>query len=517
MMNLLPIKRALISVSDKTGIVEFAKQLRRWNVEIVSTGGTLQTLRTAGVNTKSVSDLTGFPEILDGRVKTLHPKIHAGLLAVSENPSHRQQLHDLDIELIDMVVVNLYPFEKTIAAKDVTLDQAIEEIDIGGPAMIRAAAKNFKYKTVVVNPAKYESIITELEQRQGMISEETRYLLAKEVFLHTSKYDTVISNFLISRNGSAAHHLPNTFSITVPKSEDLRYGENPHQEASLYGEFHRYFKQLHGKELSYNNIVDIQAAVELLEEFSEPTVVIIKHTNPCGVGSGSSLDEGYGKAFATDTKSAFGGIVAVNRLLDQTTAERIDKVFTEVIIAPEFKAETLEMLRRKKDRRLILQTRPVGSQQTYMIKNVAGGLLVQTADDISLVPEKLKVVTKRTPTKEEHASMMFAWKVATHVKSNAIVYARPDRTIGIGAGQMSRFDSSRIAALKAREAGLDMAGTAVASDAFFPFADGLLEAVKAGATAVIQPGGSVRDEEVIRAADENNIAMLFTGVRHFKH
>ncbi|MBI4546600.1 MAG: bifunctional phosphoribosylaminoimidazolecarboxamide formyltransferase/IMP cyclohydrolase [Ignavibacteriae bacterium] len=517
-MNPIPIKRALISVSDKTGILAFARQLQRWNIEIISTGGTLKTLQEAGIKATSISDVTGFPEILDGRVKTLHPKIHAGLLAVSDNPSHQKQLTELGIIPIDMVVVNLYPFEQTVSKNGISLDEAIEQIDIGGPTMLRSAAKNFKYKTVVVNPVRYESIIREIEKNNGSISEETRFELAKEVFQHTARYDTVISHYLTKKNGKTeVPELPSVFSVSLPKTEDLRYGENPHQHAALYGNFHQFFMKLHGKELSYNNIVDIQAAAELVEEFTEPTVVIIKHTNPCGVGSASTLAEAYSKAFATDTKSAFGGIVAMNRSIDNEVAHLIDKMFTEVIVASKFPVDVLEYLKKKKDRRLIQQSRALHNNKELLLKNVAGGVLVQTPDSIDIISEQLKVVTKRQPTDEERAAMMFAWRVAKHVKSNAIVYARADRTIGIGAGQMSRLDSSRIAAMKAQEAGHDLKGTAVASDAFFPFADGLLEVIKAGATAVIQPGGSVRDQEVIKAADENNIAMVFTSIRHFKH
>ncbi|MBA4312167.1 MAG: bifunctional phosphoribosylaminoimidazolecarboxamide formyltransferase/inosine monophosphate cyclohydrolase [Chlorobiaceae bacterium] len=517
MTDLVKIKRALISVSDKTGVVDFAKQLRKFNVEIISTGGTLSTLRTAGVDAVSISDVTGFPEILDGRVKTLHPKIHAGLLAVLDNKNHQEQLKELNIAPIDMVVVNLYPFEKTISNADVTLDEAIEQIDIGGPSMLRAAAKNYKFKTVVSDPSQYKYILDELDKNGGAISSSTRFALAKDVFARTAQYDSIISNYLNGLNGKESAALPEKFSVSLTKKEDLRYGENPHQQAALYGDFDRYFKKIHGKELSYNNIVDIQAAAELLAEFEEPTVVIIKHTNPCGVGSGKTLAEAYEKAFATDQKSAFGGIVAVNRKLDMEATQIIDKIFTEVVIAPEFETGVLDFLMKKKDRRLIHQIKSVKNEKQLMIKPVAGGLLVQTADDILLDNPAMKVVTKRSPTVEEKAAMMFGWRVAKHVKSNAIVYSRADRTIGVGAGQMSRFDSSRIAAMKAQEAGLDLKGTAVASDAFFPFADGLLEAVKAGATAVIQPGGSVRDAEVIKAADDNNIAMIFTGLRHFRH
>jgi phosphoribosylaminoimidazolecarboxamide formyltransferase/IMP cyclohydrolase len=517
-MSLVKIKKVLISVSDKTGIVDFAKQLQQWDIGIISTGGTLNTLRNAGVPATAISDITGFPEILDGRVKTLHPNIHAGLLALPNLPSHQQQIQELGIKSIDMVVVNLYPFEQTVAKDNITVDEAIEQIDIGGPSMLRAAAKNYKYKVVISNPAQYQQIIAELEENDGYISEKSRFQFAQEVFLRTSKYEAASSKFFIDpHKESDTNNLPDNFSITLPKVEELRYGENPHQKAGLYGEFFKFFEKLHGKELSYNNIVDIQAAVELVEEFSEPTVVIIKHTNPCGVGTGKTLAEAYEKAFTTDSKSAFGGIVVGNRSLDIVAAQLIDKVFTEVVIVPNFDDGVLEFLKKKKDRRLIKQRSSLQSLHGFILKHITGGLLVQTPDDIIIDQDAMKVVTKRSPTNEEHAAMVFGWKVAKHVKSNAIVYARPDRTVGVGAGQMSRFDSSRIAVIKAQEAGLNLKGTAVASDAFFPFADGLLEAVKAGATAVIQPGGSVRDAEVIKAADDNNVAMIFTGIRHFKH
>jgi len=512
-MNLLPIKRVLISVSDKTGIVEFARQLREFDVDIISTGGTLSALRSAGIEAISVSEVTKFPEILDGRVKTLHPAIHAGLLARTGDPSHQEQLEELSIQPIDMVVVNLYPFEETTKKKDLPLDEAIEQIDVGGPSMLRAAAKNFRYKAVISDPARYQPIIEELRANGGAITEATRFELAKEVFRHTSHYDAVISTYLSGTTDA----LPEMLSISLAKTGMLRYGENPHQAAALYGEFSLYFEKLHGKELSYNNIVDIQAAAELIGEFTDPTAVIIKHTNPAGAGSASTISAAYAKALATDSKSAFGGIVALNRPLDMATSVLIDGIFTEVVIAPDFPPEVLEWLRRKKDRRLIRQLQPAGGEKRLIIKCVAGGVLAQTGDDISLDEKTLRIVTKRAPTDEEHRAMLFGWRIAKHVKSNAIVYARSDRTVGVGAGQMSRFDSSRIAVMKAREAGLDLKGTAVASDAFFPFADGLLEAVRAGATAVIEPGGSVRDEEVIKAADENNVAMVFTGIRHFKH
>ncbi|HUL44574.1 MAG TPA: bifunctional phosphoribosylaminoimidazolecarboxamide formyltransferase/IMP cyclohydrolase [Bacteroidota bacterium] len=517
-MNLLTIRRALLSVSNKTGIADLGKRLTEFGVEIISTGGTLKALHDAGVNATSVSDVTGFPEILDGRVKTLHPGIHAALLAVPDDSSHRKQLEELEIEPIDLVVVNLYPFEQTVAKKGITLEEAVEQIDIGGPAMLRSTAKNFKYKTVVVDPADYKEILDEMMKHRGATTEETRFELAQKVFAHTSRYDARILEYFSSVGTSpATEHLPSIFSVCLPKSETLRYGENPHQRAALYGNFHSFFHKLHGKELSYNNIVDIQAAAELLEEFSHPTAVIVKHTNPCGTGSGETLAEAYAKAFATDSKSAYGGIVAVNRALDMTTAGEIDKIFTEVIIAPAYEEGVLEFLKRKKDRRIIRQEQPLRTQHALTMKQIAGGVLVQTEDAVDLLPHQLKVVTKRAPSESERAAMFFAWRVAKHVKSNAIVYARADRTAGIGAGQMSRVDASRIAVSKARDAGIDLHGTAVASDAYFPFADGLLEAVNAGATAVIQPGGSVRDEEVIRAADENHIAMITTGIRHFRH
>jgi phosphoribosylaminoimidazolecarboxamide formyltransferase / IMP cyclohydrolase len=517
-VNLIKIKRAIVSVSDKSGIIDFVKQLQRWNIDIISTGGTLQVLHEAGISARSISDITGFPEILDGRVKTLHPKVHAALLAVPDNSSHSQQLKKFDIDTIDLVVVNLYPFEQAIEKSDISLDQAVEQIDIGGPTMIRAAAKNFKYKTVIINPARYNSVISELEKNDGAISYESRLAMAKEVFIHTSKYDTAIAKYLSTKQEREAHPiLPNVLSYSLNKTEDLRYGENPHQAAALYGDFYKYFQKLHGKELSYNNIVDIQAAAELIEEFTEPTVVIIKHTNPCGVGSAAALSESYSKALSTDPKSAFGGIVATNKPLDIDTAQLIDKIFTEVVIAPFFPDIVLEFLKKKKDRRLIMQISSIRCANNFIVKNIAGGLIAQTPNIVKTGYEQLKVVTKRHPNEEEHKAMMFARYVVKHVKSNAIVYARSDRNIGIGAGQMSRFDSSRIAVQKAYDAGLDLRKTVVASDAFFPFADGLLEAVKAGATAVIQPGGSIRDDEVIKAADENNIAMIFTGIRHFKH
>ncbi|HEY5614435.1 MAG TPA: bifunctional phosphoribosylaminoimidazolecarboxamide formyltransferase/IMP cyclohydrolase [Bacteroidota bacterium] len=511
----LTIRRALVSVSDKRGIIEFAKGLAEFGVEIISTGGTYTALHEAGVAVKQVSEVTGFPEILDGRVKTLHPSIHAGLLAVLDNPKHVQQLNEHNISPIDLLVVNLYPFEETIAKEDVQLEDAIEQIDIGGPAMVRAAAKNYRHTAVIVNPYRYGVLLEELREQSGAVSAQTRFDLASEAFAHTAQYDALVSSFLESFNPK--RDMPEKFVVSYRKAMTLRYGENPHQSAALYGKFDQYFQKLHGKELSFNNILDINAAAQLCAEFDEPTAVIIKHNNPCGVGSGDTLPQAYQKALETDKKSAFGGIVCVNKPLDLTTAEALNELFLEVIIAPEYMPRVLDLLMRKKDRRLMTQSVNLRKMNDYDMRTVAGGVLVQDPDKHRMYADQLKPVTKRKPTDDEIHALLFAWKIAKHVKSNAIIYARGDRTLGVGAGQMSRVDSSRIAALKAADAGLDLQGCAVASDAFFPFADGLLEAVKVGATAVIQPGGSVRDEEVIKAADDNNVAMVFTGIRHFRH
>ncbi len=510
---MLSIKRALISVSDKKGIAAFAASLHSMGVEIVSTGGTHALLLENNIPAKQISEITGFPEILDGRVKTLHPGVHAGLLAVMDNPSHRDQLKKHDILPFDLVAVNLYPFQETIAKPDVTMDEAIENIDIGGPAMLRSAAKNFRFTAVVVNHTRYESIIKELKERNGAVSEETCFELAKEAFRHTADYDAAISQYLSAPTESSA--LPDELSISLKKHMDLRYGENPHQTAAVYGGFDDVLKKLHGKELSFNNIIDANAAVQLVSEFDQPAVVIVKHTNPCGVATAATLEEAYRKAFATDTKSPFGGIIAVNRSLDLPSAEAMNEIFTEIICAPSFDDGVLDFLKKKKDRRIVQMMK--GKTSGLDIRSIAGGLLVQSRDDKSIRRDQLRVVTRRAPTDEEMEGMLFAWKVAKHVKSNAIVYCAADRTLAIGAGQMSRFDSSKIAVWKSKESNLSLVGSVVASDAFFPFADGLLEAVQAGATAVIQPGGSIRDEEVIQAANDHSIAMVFTGVRHFKH
>ncbi len=514
---MIKIRRALISVSNKEGLFEFARTLQQHGIEIISTGGTATALRDQGIPVTLVSEITGFPEIMDGRIKTLHPKIHGALLGVLDNPKHVQAMKENEITPIDLVVVNLYPFEETLKLGRPTPEEAIEQIDIGGPAMLRSAAKNYRFKAVVVNPKRYPEIIKEMQEQRGLISEKTRLSLACEVFHHTSHYDSVIANYFDSIQHREDSALPQTLHLMLSKSMDLRYGENPHQHAALYGDFDRFFQKLHGKELSFNNIIDINAAAILVADFDTPTVAIIKHTNPCGVGTDAILAQAYKKAFSTDSTSAFGGIVAVNRPLDPDTARLINEIFTEVIIAPEFPPEVLELLTKKKDRRLIKIVADLRAINDVEIRKVASGYLVQSPDRHRLTKSDLKIVSARKPTDDEIDAMLFAWKIAMHVKSNAIVYARKDQTLGIGAGQMSRIDSSRIAAWKAKEAKLDMRGCAVASDAFFPFADGLLEAVRAGATAVIEPGGSVRDEEVIKAADDNNIAMAFTGIRHFKH
>jgi phosphoribosylaminoimidazolecarboxamide formyltransferase/IMP cyclohydrolase len=510
------IRRALVSVSDKRGLLPFVRGLRALGIELLSTGGTLAYLRENGVDAVAVSDVTGFPEILDGRVKTLHPKIHGALLAMGDNDHHQQQLKQHGIEAIDMAVVNLYPFEQTVAKAGVALPEAVEQIDIGGPSMLRSTAKNFRWKAAVVDPDRYPSLLEELTSSHGALSEETCFSLAREVFQHTARYDAAIAGYLDSQAGPESA-FPAMFHVSAGKEQALRYGENPHQQGALYGSFSSLFRKLHGKELSYNNIVDIAAAALLVAEFDNPTVAIVKHTNPCGAGSASTLAEAYAKAFATDTKAPFGGIVAVNRPLDMEAAQKINEVFTEVIIAPAYPDAVLQFLEKKRDRRLIAVTSDLRNRRDLLVRSVPGGFLLQQPDSGRALDEPLRVVTRRSPTDGEVAALRFGWIVAKHVKSNAIVYAAADRTLGIGAGQMSRVDSARIAALKAKDAGLSLQGSAVASDAYFPFADGLLEAVHAGATAVIQPGGSVRDEEVIKAADENNIAMVFTGTRHFRH
>jgi phosphoribosylaminoimidazolecarboxamide formyltransferase / IMP cyclohydrolase len=505
------ITRALISVSDKTGIASFARALESQGVDIISTGGTADLLRKEKIPVREISKFTAFPEVLEGRVKTLHPRVHGGLLYKRGNPKHEAEARECGFEPIDLVVVNLYPFEATIAKPDVTLAAAIENIDIGGPSMIRSAAKNYESVTVVVDPADYDAVLENMRDNKGETTLKLRERLAIKAFIKTSEYDRAIVNFLNKEQTTDA-----SFSLSVPLVMRLRYGENPHQSAALYGDFDKHFEKLHGKELSFNNILDISAATNLIGEFQQPTVAILKHTNPCGVGSDTDLRKAWDKAFATDKQAPFGGIIICNRPLDEPLAKVISEIFSEVIIAPDFDADARSILQKKKNLRLIrLTTSPIEARSAIDIRSVSGGILVQDAD----IPGEItrEVVTKRRPTKTELNAMLFGWRVVKHVKSNAIVYARADRTLGIGAGQMSRVDSSRIAIWKAKEAGLSLKGSAVASDAFFPFPDGLIAAADAGATCAIQPGGSVRDEDVIAAANERNMTMIFTGTRHFRH
>ncbi|NLP42633.1 MAG: bifunctional phosphoribosylaminoimidazolecarboxamide formyltransferase/IMP cyclohydrolase [Veillonellaceae bacterium] len=513
----MDIKRALISVSDKTGVVEFARKLHDCGVEIISTGGTMKALRDAGIPVTYVSDVTGFPEIMDGRVKTLNPYIHGGILAIRDNPAHVDAMKKHNIGGIDMVVVNLYPFRETIAKPEVELEEAIENIDIGGPSMIRAAAKNYRYVTIVVNPARYSSIVKELTAN-GDISEGTRMTLAHEAFEHTAEYDACIADYFGNQLG--AGKFPRTLNMTWEKVQNLRYGENPHQKAAFYRQKHYQgpgianAEQLHGKELSFNNIVDLEAAYSLVAEFDKPAAAIIKHTNPCGTGIGNDLAEAYSKAYQTDPVSAFGGIVALNRLVDKATAEKISELFVEAVIAPSYEKQALDILSQKKNIRLLSAAMPEQGATKLDIKKVSGGILVQGADVADADRVDMKVVTKRQPTAEEWEQLLFAWKVVKHVKSNAIVVASGNQTLGVGAGQMNRVGSAKIAL---EQAGDKAKGAVLSSDAFFPFRDTLDAAAKAGITAIIQPGGSVRDEESIQAADEHGIAMVFTGMRHFKH
>ena len=515
------IQRALISVSDKTGLIPFAEVLSSAGVEILSTGGTARALREAGIEAIDISDYTGFPEMLDGRVKTLHPMVHGGLLYLRENTDHVDTAKEHGINAIDLVVVNLYPFEATIANPDVTIEDAIENIDIGGPSMLRSAAKNHQSVTVVVDPADYEMVATQISA-EGNTSIELRRKLAVKVYARTSAYD-----------GAIAQHLNKVYAAEEPKSEvpdelvlrstkvqDLRYGENPHQRAALYGRFGEFYEQLQGKALSYNNILDLTAAAQLIVEYNAdaPTLAILKHMNPCGLGQGDKLAEAWEKAFATDRQAPFGGIIACNTSLDVVTAEQISEIFTEVIIAPDFTNGALELLGKKKNLRLVKIKLNLGKAASWDLRSVgAESFLLQERDLKSTTAADLKIVTERHPTDEELKAMLFGWRAVKHLKSNAILYAAKDRTLGVGAGQMSRVDSSRIAVWKAGEAGINLKGSAVCSDAFFPFADGLIAAADAGATSAIQPGGSKRDDEVIAAANERGMAMAFTGGRHFRH
>jgi phosphoribosylaminoimidazolecarboxamide formyltransferase/IMP cyclohydrolase len=532
------IQRAILSVTDKSGLVEFARKLAGMGVELVSTGGTAKLLRESGIPVKDISELTGFPEMLDGRVKTLHPKVHGGILHRRENPSHRAAVADHGIPAIDMVVVNLYAFEKTAATPGVHFEELIENIDIGGPSMIRSAAKNFQDVAVVTSPADYNAIADEMAKSGGELSRETKWRLAQKAFATTAAYDTAIASTLERVNGNGkfiydpsqksppnenrvgwgtqgAQGFPDKLRVSFQKTMDLRYGENPHQKAAMYadgsGTGVANARQLQGKELSYNNIVDLQAAWDLAQEFDETVCAIIKHTNPCGTATGKTLAEAYVRALECDPVSAFGGVIGVNRPVDAAAANEMAKLFLEVIAAPAFDEGAKAVFASKKNLRLVEV--PAG-QQKWVLKNISGGMLVQDADLHRLSESDLKVVTKRQPTPEEKRALLFAWKVCKHVKSNAILYARDGQTVGVGAGQMSRVDSCKIGAMKAQ---LPLKGTVAASDAFFPFPDGVEEIAKAGSTAIIQPGGSVRDQEVIEAADRLGLAMIFTGVRHFRH
>ena len=555
-LGLRKIRRALISVSDKTGIVDFARTLKEFEVEIISTGGTAKALRDAGIDVRDVSDVTGFPEMMDGRIKTLHPKIHGALLGVRDNPEHEAAMREHGIEPIDMVVVNLYPFEETIKREGVTLVEAVEQIDIGGPAMIRSAAKNFKDVAVVVMPNFYAEIVGELAANQGALALTTRARLSTQAFFHTSNYDRKIFSYLgsmlptwteggapagaelldgeqpisesftitefdklhgVASRLEAEGSFPNHISLLFGKNGDLRYGENPHQRAALYNTGEdggvANVELLGGKEMSFNNYVDADAAWQLVCDFDEPACAIIKHTNPAGVALGANTEEAYRSALATDPTSAFGGVVASNLEIDEAAARAIIEIFTEVLIAPDYQSGALEILKTKKNLR-VLKARERENREGVEYKQISGGMLVQTRDAHKLKRDDLKVVTKREPTEDEIRDLMFAWTVCKHTKSNAIVYARDEQTVGVGAGQMSRVDSVKIGAMRAQLAVKD---SVLASDAFFPFRDGIDEAAKHGITAVIQPGGSVRDAEVIAACNEHNIAMVCTGIRHFKH
>jgi phosphoribosylaminoimidazolecarboxamide formyltransferase/IMP cyclohydrolase len=513
------VQRALISVTDKTGVVDFARQLAGFGVDLISTGGTAKLLRESGIAVKDISELTGFPEMLDGRVKTLHPKVHGGILHRRDLDSHRTAVAEHGIQPIDMVVVNLYAFEKTAARPGVHFEELIENIDIGGPSMIRSAAKNFQDVAVVTSPSDYRPLAAEMSAGGGELSRETKWKLAQKAFATTAAYDSAIASTL-ERVGPdfqllPAEGFPENLRLSFRKTMDLRYGENPHQKAAMYvdgsGSGVANCRQLQGKELSYNNIVDLQAAWDLAQEFDETVCAIIKHTNPCGTATGKTLLEAYKRALECDPVSAFGGVIGVNRRMDGPAAEEMAKLFVEVIAAPSFDEDAKAKFAAKKNLRLVEVT---PFEQKWVLKNVSGGMLVQDADLRMLQESDLKVVTKRQPTEEERRALLFAWKVCKHVKSNAILYARDGQSVGVGAGQMSRVDSCKIGAMKAQ---LPLKGTVAASDAFFPFPDGVEEIAKAGATAIIQPGGSVRDQEVIEAADRLGLAMIFTGVRHFRH
>ena len=518
------VKRALISVSDKTGIVEFAQKLNDLGVSIISTGGTFKVLKEAGIPVINISDVTGLPECLDGRVKTLHPNIHAGLLAMRSNPEHMKQVEELNVELIDMVVVNLYPFKQTIMKPDVTLADAIENIDIGGPTMLRAAAKNYQDVSVVIDPTDYEQVLSEIKET-GAVSVKTNFYLAAKVFNHTAYYDTMIANYLRDKAGLPKY--PDTISMTFEKVQDMRYGENPHQSAAFYKEVGNSdgmlsgIEQLHGKELSFNNINDLHGALELLKEFDEePTVVACKHSNPCGVASGKDIHEAYVRAYNTDPVSIFGGILCANRKIDKATAEEISKIFLEIVLAPDFDDDALEVLEQKKNIRL-LKLKDVMKKQpetAYDVKKVSGGILIQDIDS-KLLGDELKVVTDRKPTEKEMEDLLFTWKVVKFTKSNGIAIGKDKQSVGIGPGQVNRIWATEQAIDHGtKQLGADVVkGAVLASDAFFPFDDCVEAAHKAGITAIIQPGGSKRDQDSIDACNKYGIAMVFTGMRHFRH
>lgn len=520
----MTIKQALISVSDKTGIVEFAQALSQCGVTILSTGGTAKELKNAGVDVIEVSHYTGFPEMLDGRVKTLHPKIHAGILAQRDLPAHMEIMKEMSLPTIELVVVNLYPFSETIAKVSSSLEEAIENIDIGGPTMVRAAAKNYKNVAVVTDPEDYHSVLDEIRSNDCIVSQESCFQLACKAFSHTAAYDSAISNYLTGVSSEGQHkNFPANLNLNFTIAQDLRYGENPHQGAAFYRDLSSAapgslanYTQLQGKELSYNNIADADAAWECVKTFDSPACVIIKHANPCGVAVSDNPLMAYKSAFATDPTSAFGGIIAFNRELDDVAAEAIIKQFVEVIIVPSITNEAKDILAQKKNVRVLILHLEEGNN-ILDFKRVGGGLLVQAPDNLNIDTSHLKIVTKVQPTQQEMKDLLFAWRVAKFVKSNAIVFCLNGQTLGIGAGQMSRVDSARIASIKAKNSELTLVGSVVASDAFFPFRDGLDVVVQAGAKAIIQPGGSMRDEEVIAAADEHGVTMVFTNTRHFRH
>ena len=519
----VPIRTALVSVSDKTGLAEFARGLARFKIKILSTGGTARLLAEHGIAVTEVADYTGFPEMLDGRVKTLHPRLHAGILARRDSPAHMAEIKAAGIEPIDLVVVNLYPFEQAVARPGCTLAQAIENIDVGGPSMLRAGAKNYAGVAVVTDPSDYPGLIEEMKKHGGALSEATRFSLAQKAFARSAAYDAAIGNYLTALGGDGKRAaFPGRLTLQFEKVQDLRYGENPHQSAALYRDGNPVpggiagHTQIQGKGLSYNNIADADAAWECVKTLDEPACVIVKHANPCGAAVGASPSEAYERAFATDPSSAFGGIVAFNRGLDTASAAAVSKQFVEVVIAPDFDGGARKVFAAKPNVR-VLSASLARAAQTYDLKRIGGGLLVQSPDARSVETSDLRTVTRLKPTQAQIADLLFAWRVAKYVKSNAIVFCAGGRTLGIGAGQTSRIDAARVAALKAQNTGLSLAGSVVASDAFFPFRDGVDAVAQAGAKAVIQPGGSVRDDEVIAAADELGLAMVFTGVRHFRH